>query len=254
MLISTKALCKASWNEHKYIYLQCCTLFCRIYQGKTPILQIKQYCKFTNLTNSDLCLYITSNTLTCSLRWFLMKMVFVYLHENVTREYKKCQPGGISSSWRLEPLSFSSDLPHTSRKVWGEAWIHFKNFRCKCALSSCASHLRCMHWRPARVENFCPFLSRTSKLLTRSRKFWSKAGNLFFAAKQEKYATFRSIVAGNIWFDCLAFCEYFWNLGWIFACCKCVTTFCDLNLPKLSMYTLTSTLLFLTIEITQFNI
>jgi len=98
----------------------------------------------------------------------------------------------ISSSWRLEPLSFSSDLPHTSRKVWGEAWIHFKNFQCKCALSSCASHLRCMHWRPARVENFCPFLSSTSKLLTRTRRFWSNAGNLaFFAAKQEKLCHFQ---------------------------------------------------------------
>jgi len=86
MLRSTKALCKASWNKHKYKCLQCCT----------PLLQNKQYCKFTNLTISDLCLYITSNTLTCSLRWFLMKMVVVYLHENVTRGYKKCQAGGIN--------------------------------------------------------------------------------------------------------------------------------------------------------------
>jgi len=111
-----KALCKASWNEHKYKYLQCCTLFCRIFQRKTPLLQNKRYCKFTNLKISDLFLYITSITLTCSLKWFLMKMVFVYLHENVTWGYKKCQPGVTLGKCEAFVDKFSAKLLKLSTK------------------------------------------------------------------------------------------------------------------------------------------
>jgi len=98
------------------------------------------------------------------------------------------------ASYKLESLRRSMNLlqklPVQERTLTGcfSSQVH--------ALETCAC------WK------FCPFLSRTSKLLIRTRRFWSKAGyfKVFFAAKQEKYATFRSVVAANVWFDHLAFC------------------------------------------------
>jgi len=63
----------------------------------------------------------------------------------------------------------------------------------------------------------------------------------------EKLTVCTSGLAANI---CLAFFEYFENLAEF----ACGTTFQNANAQNISMCTLTSTLPFLTIEITHFNI
>ena len=72
-----------------------------------------------------------------------------------------------------------------------------------------------------------------------------------FGTNCENLAVFKSSLAANIFFDLF---EYFWKFGRILASFACVATFRNFNTQKVSMYTVTSTLPFLTIEITQFNI